>query len=120
MDLSDLPRFGVKTFFGVLNIWVGGITVTRPGVLIEGLIQGSVMHFHTARTVSVPLTGTINISRMGVTQLNEHFLEKAVLVYGGYTPSEMSDGYVHVIEPSDANQLIEFVNRLHKRPAQKV
>ncbi|GJS35903.1 retrovirus-related pol polyprotein from transposon TNT 1-94 [Tanacetum coccineum] len=39
----------------------------------------------------------------GVTELNERFLEKAVLVCGGYAPSEMSDGYVHVIEPTDAN-----------------
>nr|GEX73534.1 tubulin-like protein [Tanacetum cinerariifolium] len=68
-----------------------------------------------ARTVIVPLTVTVNTSRMvceqvtqeacskGVTQLNERFLEKVVLVCGGYAPSKMSDGYVYVIEPTDAN-----------------
>ena len=35
-------------------------------ILIEGLIQGSVVHFHRARTVTVPITGTVSTSRMGM------------------------------------------------------
>ncbi|KAJ9537317.1 hypothetical protein OSB04_030050 [Centaurea solstitialis] len=36
-------------------------------ILIEGLIEGSVVHFHRARTVAVRSTGTISSSRMGCT-----------------------------------------------------
>ncbi|XP_050229370.1 uncharacterized protein LOC126678510 isoform X2 [Mercurialis annua] len=36
-------------------------------ITVEGLIKGSVVHFHRARTVSVPSTGTISASRMGCT-----------------------------------------------------
>nr|GEV72892.1 tubulin-like protein [Tanacetum cinerariifolium] len=53
---------GIKTFCGVLNIRVGGITVTGPG-----LIQGFVVHFHKVGTVVVPLTGIVSTSRMGMT-----------------------------------------------------
>ncbi|KVH89933.1 hypothetical protein Ccrd_008071 [Cynara cardunculus var. scolymus] len=34
-------------------------------ILVEGLIQGSVVHFHRARTVTVQSTGTISTSKMG-------------------------------------------------------
>ncbi|GJT81704.1 glycine-rich protein, partial [Tanacetum coccineum] len=36
-------------------------------ILVEGLIQGSVVHFHRARTGTIPLTGTVSTSRMGCT-----------------------------------------------------
>ncbi|KAM0070543.1 hypothetical protein Hdeb2414_s0001g00014361 [Helianthus debilis subsp. tardiflorus] len=36
-------------------------------ILIEGLIKGSVVHFHRARTVTVPSTGTVSTSEMGCT-----------------------------------------------------
>lgn len=34
-------------------------------ILIEGLIEGSVVHVHRARTVTVPSTGTVSTSKMG-------------------------------------------------------
>lgn len=34
-------------------------------ILIEGLIKGSVVHFHRARTVTVPSTGTVSTAEMG-------------------------------------------------------
>ncbi|CAK9167784.1 unnamed protein product [Ilex paraguariensis] len=36
-------------------------------ILVEGLIEGSVIHFHRARTISVPSSGTISTSGMGCT-----------------------------------------------------
>ncbi|KAK1417918.1 hypothetical protein QVD17_27054 [Tagetes erecta] len=36
-------------------------------ILIEGLIKGSVVHFHRARTVTVPSTGTVSTAEMGCT-----------------------------------------------------
>ncbi|KAK9065546.1 hypothetical protein SSX86_014947 [Deinandra increscens subsp. villosa] len=36
-------------------------------ILIEGLIKGSVVHFHRARTVTVPSTGIVSTSEMGCT-----------------------------------------------------
>ncbi|KDP34141.1 hypothetical protein JCGZ_07712 [Jatropha curcas] len=36
-------------------------------ITVEGLIKGSVVHFHRARTVSVPSSGTISASGMGCT-----------------------------------------------------
>ncbi|XP_071730346.1 uncharacterized protein [Rutidosis leptorrhynchoides] len=36
-------------------------------ILIEGLIKGSVVHFHRARTVTVPSTGIVSTSKMGCT-----------------------------------------------------
>lgn len=35
-------------------------------ILIEGLIKGSVVHFHMARTVTVPSTGRVSTSEMGM------------------------------------------------------
>ena len=35
-------------------------------ILIEGVIQQFVVHFHKARTVNVPITGTVSTSRMGM------------------------------------------------------
>ncbi|KAL8209856.1 hypothetical protein R6Q57_006588 [Mikania cordata] len=34
-------------------------------ILVEGLIKGSVVHFHRARTVTIPSTGTVSTSEMG-------------------------------------------------------
>ncbi|XP_057985855.1 uncharacterized protein LOC110667066 isoform X2 [Hevea brasiliensis] len=36
-------------------------------ITVEGLLKGSVVHFHRARTVSVPSSGTISASGMGCT-----------------------------------------------------
>nr|KAJ0207051.1 hypothetical protein LSAT_V11C500245200 [Lactuca sativa] len=36
-------------------------------ILIEGLVKGSVVHFHRARTVTIPSTGTVSTSKMGCT-----------------------------------------------------
>ncbi|KAJ0601687.1 hypothetical protein HanIR_Chr03g0131581 [Helianthus annuus] len=36
-------------------------------ILIEGLVKGSVVHFHRSRTVTVPSTGTVSTSEMGCT-----------------------------------------------------
>lgn len=35
-------------------------------IRVEGLIQGSVVHFHRARTVAVQSSGTISTSEMGI------------------------------------------------------
>ncbi|GKC63278.1 hypothetical protein Tco_1095876, partial [Tanacetum coccineum] len=55
-------------------------------ILIEGLIQGSVVHFHRARTVTVPLTGTVSTSRMGCTGGvgRGHLLSNGIGSGGGY------------------------------------
>ncbi|KAB5514157.1 hypothetical protein DKX38_028063 [Salix brachista] len=36
-------------------------------ITVEGLIEGSVVHFHRARTIYVPSSGTISVSGMGCT-----------------------------------------------------
>nr|XP_043627763.1 uncharacterized protein LOC122599331 isoform X2 [Erigeron canadensis] len=36
-------------------------------ILVEGLIKGSVVHFHRARTLTIPSTGTVSTSKMGCT-----------------------------------------------------
>ncbi|GKB53270.1 mediator of RNA polymerase II transcription subunit 14 [Tanacetum coccineum] len=55
-------------------------------ILVEGLIQGSVMHFHRAGTVTVPLTGIVSTSRMGCTGGvgRGHLLNKRIGSGGGY------------------------------------
>ncbi|GKD37810.1 hypothetical protein Tco_1258017 [Tanacetum coccineum] len=55
-------------------------------ILVEGLIQGSVVHFHRMRTVTVPLTGTISTSRMGRTGGvgKGHLLSNGIGSGGGY------------------------------------
>ncbi|PWA76038.1 glycine-rich protein (chloroplast) [Artemisia annua] len=35
-------------------------------ILIEGVIQGFVVHFHRARTVTISRTGRVSTSRMGM------------------------------------------------------
>ena len=35
-------------------------------ILVEGLVIGSVVHFHRARTISVPSSGTISTTGMGI------------------------------------------------------
>jgi hypothetical protein len=35
-------------------------------ITVEGLIEGSVVHFHRARTIYVPSSGTISASGMGM------------------------------------------------------
>nr|GEW67291.1 hypothetical protein [Tanacetum cinerariifolium] len=54
--------------------------------LIEGLIQGSVMHFHMMRTVTVPLMGIVSTSRMGRTGGvgRGHLLSNGIGSRGGY------------------------------------
>jgi hypothetical protein len=36
-------------------------------ITVEGLIEGSVVHFNQARAISVPSSGTISASAMGNT-----------------------------------------------------
>ena len=40
-------------------------------VIVEGTIEGSVVHFHRARTVDVLPSGTINASGLGMHLLRE-------------------------------------------------
>ncbi|GJY96135.1 hypothetical protein Tco_0512496 [Tanacetum coccineum] len=53
---------------------------------MKGLIQGSVVHFHRARTVTVPLTSIVSTSRMGCTGGvgRGHLLSKRIGSGGGY------------------------------------
>ncbi|GKB44110.1 hypothetical protein Tco_0889052 [Tanacetum coccineum] len=55
-------------------------------ILVEGLIQGSVVHFHRAGTVIVPLTGIVSTSRMGCTGGvgRGHLLSNRIGSGGGY------------------------------------
>ncbi|GKF63514.1 hypothetical protein Tco_0186962, partial [Tanacetum coccineum] len=55
-------------------------------ILVEGLIQGSGMHFHRARTITVPLTGTVSTSSMGCTGYvgRGHLLSNGTGSRGGY------------------------------------